>query len=743
MVEFSELRSAPLSGIDRVAGAFESLVRSWEFSSELTGDVITPLQGSGWRGSAAEQAADGIRKVRTEIDSAFEEASAMALALRDAHTELAGAQADLKAALQSATDQGLTVDDTGGVHWPPATNTADKKDVEYADTYRQKATGVADAIARAVARATAADAAAAAALAADTGTDRTSFNAKPVGGQPEEEAEKAADLLRLGDKATEAQILELNQLVKSHAGDPRFATAFYSSTGPDGFLSSYGALSEFGGYYGSDATKKALLDLQGNLGRTLATATDGAKVPHLSDAWQTGLRKAGAAQYQLLPDRLQGGNPYGYQILSNILRTGTYDPHFLNPVVEHVTQLSAENPGRWEDAVSKANPINQVFFLGKDGSGINPMSGALEALGHNPTAATKYFHDAATVYNDDGTVKATGQPNTYLKQLTGTGFNSVLQDYQPDHFSPHGKAASMEAGALGHALEAATTGRAYDATDAPLPVHTPEMAAVMAQVVDRFGNGDGPGLLGKSGLFAGTSGSLGHITAVYMGDVQAALNPGDNTLPTHGTRAALDQANTEKLLGALGRNPEAYGAIAQAQQAYTTAHIQDVMQHRDQYKDLFGDAVRNAARPGGEVAGILTAARTDEVYVKAQAEADAYNKAIDQNAVWAKTVWAITGGKVLGDIPGVGGGMSYPVNGFIDSIGDSYHIEAHPSDDATVAYDAGKNSAAAAAQAAVEKAGRAAGLEEPYLNTLALSAANETKNGLGDGATLFGRALHG
>lgn len=666
----------------------------------------------------------------------------MARALRDAHTELAGAQADLKAAIQSAADRGLTVDDTGGVHWPPATNPADKNDPDYANSYRQKATDVADAIARAVARAAAADAAAAGALAADTGADRTSFNAKPLGGQPEEEAKKAADLLRLGDKATEAQVLELNQLVKSHSGDPRFATAFYTSAGPDGFLSSYGALSEFGGYYGSDATKKALLELQGNLGRTLATATDGAKVPHLSEAWQTGLRKAGAAQYQLLPDRLQGGNPYGYQILSNILRTGTYDPHFLNPVVEHITQLSAQNPGRWEDAVSKANPIGQVFFLGKDGSGINPMSGALEALGHNPTAATKYFHDQATVYNDDGTVKATGQPNTYLKQLTGTGFNSILQDYQPDH-GPHGKAAPMEAGALGHALEAATTGRAYDATDAPLPPHTPEMAAVAAQVVDRFGNGDGPKLLRKGELFADLAPSLGHATAAYMGDVQAALSPQDRTLPSYGAPAHLGQESTAKLLGALGRNPEAFGAIAQAQQAYTTAHIQDVMLHRDTYGDQFGQAVNNAAHPGGEVAGILTAARTSALVGEMKDQADAYNKSIDQNAMWGKSVWAMTGGKALGQVPVVGAGLSLPVNYFIDQLAANYHIEANTADPATAADVAGLNGSAEAAKRAVEQAAQGTGLNPQQIEALSTAAANQVRAGAADSSGLFTRAVNG
>ncbi|AUY52304.1 hypothetical protein C2142_29055 [Streptomyces sp. CB01881] len=743
MVEFSDLRHAPVSGIDRMAGAFESLVRGWELSSELTGDVITPLQGSGWRGPAAEQAAGAIAKVRTEIDAAFEEASGLAKALRDAHTELAGAQADLKAAVQSATDHGMTVDDSGSVHWPPATSTADKNDPDYANTYRQKASGVADAIAKALARAAAADSAAAVALAADTGINRASFRGAPGTRLPEEAAREAAGILQLAGNASDAQLAHLNQLLKDHAGDPAFATAFYGSLGPDGFLASYGKLAAASAKQGG-GRPQVIADLQARLGTALATATNSRNEPHLSDEWEAGLRKAGSTRVAIWPDGQPGGSaqPFGYQILTNILRTGTYDPHFLNPIAEHVTQLS-ERQGFWTSDQWNAAEFSQYRFLGTQQGGFNPMVGVLEALGHNPDAATSYFHDPATLYNLDGTVAAVGQANKYLDALTTAGWNSPLQDVWPGHSAPMGHAEPLEAAALGHALEAATTGRAHDSADAPLPPHTPEMAAVMKSVVDRFGSGDGPGLLAKGGLFAGLNGGLGHMTAAYMGDVQASLSPHDTTLTTYGTKADLDRANTEKLLEALGHHPDAYGAIAQAQQAYSTAHIQDIMQHREQYKDLFGAAVQNAARPGGVVAGILTAGMTDEVYVQKQAEATAYNDAIDHNAIWAKTIWAVTGGAVLGAIPVVGGGMSYPVNGLIDSVAAGYQVTPQASDDATKAHDAGQSAAAAAAAAAVKKAGQGAGLEQPYLDTLATSAANSVLTGHTSGENVSKEAIHG
>ncbi|MFJ2575441.1 hypothetical protein [Kitasatospora aureofaciens] len=740
-MKFEELRNVQVASLDTLAGDYEAMLRQWNFSSELTGDIITPLQGSGWRGFAAETAAGNITKIRNEIDAAFEEASGIAKTLRDAHTEITGAKADLEAAIRSATDQKLTVDNDGTVHWPPAITQEDKKDPDYANAYRQKASDAAQAIAKALSRAAEADAAAAAALAADTGTDRKAFNKKPMGGVSEQEAKQAVDLMRLGDKATPAQIVQLDALLKAHSSDSRFASVFFDSMGPDGFLKSYGAMAEYSGYYGNDATKRALADMQANLGLTLATATDGSKQPHLSDAWQAGLRKAGATQYQLLPDQLQGGNPYGYQILSNILRTGNYDPHFLNPVAEHITQLSAANPGRWEDAVSKANPIGQVFFLSKDNSGFNPMSGALEALANNPTAATRYFHDPATVYNDDGTVKATGQPNTYLKQLTGAGINSILQDFEPDHFTPHSMAASQEATLLGHALEAATTGRRYDATDGPMPAHTPEMSAVMKDVVARFGDTDGPDLLKKGGVFANMDPSFGHMVASYMGDVQIAIDHNNHSLPTNGAPANLDQGATQKLLGALGRNPDAFGTIAQAQQAYTTANLQDVMLQKDKYGELFGEAITNAARPGGEVAGILNAVATDEVYKQKQQEMDAYNNSVDEKVGWAKQVWTATAGKAIEEIPGADKLLAIPTDKIFENIAKGYHINTYPSDAAADCFNSGRNAASDAAEAAIRETAKGKGLDPTYLNALATTAANGAKQGL-DGGGILTKAIN-
>ncbi|MET8625585.1 DUF6571 family protein [Kitasatospora sp. NPDC004669] len=744
MSTYSDLRQETFKGIETLASAFESLTSNWNLSSEFTGDILTPLQGSNWRGDAAERAAATITKTRNELDAAFEEASAIGKALRDAHTELAAARADLDAALKRAVDHSLTVDGDGvNVSWPAPTSEADKHDPTYATTYKALAQSVADDIAKAVARAKAADTAAAAALGGATGKSKTAF--QPSTG-PEEQGKQAADLLKLAGNISDAQLDQLNKALKDHANDPQFTTAFYNRLGPDGFLKYYGLMATVSS--DKDGRRpQAIADLQKNLGLALATATDTHNFPHLSDDWEAGLRKAGYARQDIWPPNTSPHNlnPFGYQILSNILRNGTYDPHFLNPIAEHVTQLSLGS-GQWTSDRWSIDEFQYLKFLGlppgAGEGGFNPLGGVMDALAHNPEASVKFFNGATTLYNLDGTVKGYSSDNHYIKDLARPGEDSPLRDIWPGHDVMHDHAGQSTTLSFGHALEAGVTGRPFGSQDQLAP-HTGEQAEMMQTVVDVFGSKEGPKSLRPGGEFAGIAPSLGHMAAAYMGDVHVALNPEDDELTTYGAPAKLNQGNTEKLLGALGRNPDAFGAIAQAQQAYTTARIQDVMLRRDTYGPEFDLAVTNAAHSGGEVAGYLTAGRTAGLADEMKGQAKAYNDSISQNAMWGKAIWAATGGRVAGDLPVVGKGLSLPVNYFIDQMASSYYIDPNIADPATRADDEGFNAAAASAKKTVEQAAQGTGLNPDRIRALASGAAKGVLNGGTYAADRFGRAVSG
>lgn len=104
-------------------------------------------------------------------------------------------------------------------------------------------------------------------------------------------------------------------------------------------------------------------------------------------------------------------------------------------------------------------------LLGQEGgSGWEPTTAVLEALGHSPEAATKFFHDQPTAYNTDGSVNPNGKvkPSDYLTYFTHD------KEYTPDTVSQKNelRQQGMRSGpdALGHALEAATTGRSRTTT---------------------------------------------------------------------------------------------------------------------------------------------------------------------------------------------------------------------------------------------------------------------------------------
>lgn len=735
MVTYSQLKQVDLGNLASAAGDFESLVRKWDLTRRMQNEVIGTIQQSGWHGDAAGLADAKLTWARDQIHAAYEEASALAKTLRDAHTEITAAQKDLTTAVRNATHEGLTVDGEGAVHWPPPTSQEDKKDPEYAKSWKAKAETAAKAIGDAIDRATEADQDASRALGDDTGSDGTAFNANPVGGIAEEEAKAATYILSLGDQASDAQVKHLQDILDHHKNDPRFATSFYGNQDPATLMAKYGAMAQSGDYANSPARTAAIKGIQQDLGLTLATATDTEQPLHVSDEWEKRFRAAGATQIPVPAGANPAHSPYGYQIMANLLRNGKYDDHFLVPVAQHITQLTEENPMRWDAATKATYPFTELKFIGvpdKDGNvrGINPMSAILEGLGHSPEAATKFFHDAPATFNPDGTVKSTGGENTYLKMLTDTGPRSILIDQQyPPRPNP-GTADPFDVSALGHALEAATTGKAYDDAG-KFPQHTAAMNDIMSQVVERFGTKDGPDLL-KGGLFANLNGSLGNMTANYIGDVQGALEGA-------GAESHLfKQSQVERLLGTLGQDPDAYAAIAAGQQAYTTAQIQDVLAHPELHKDL-AVAVENVAKPAGQVNGLITSAMVDAVYQKHIASDAEFNAAIDTKREIAGQIWSFAGDALKERAPLVGEGVDSVVNKIMDDVANSYKVDTHndASDEAGAAKETAERNSQQAIVNAVREAGRNAGTDPNYINDVARRAAQEENTGYSSGKTSY------
>ena len=170
------------------------------------------------------------------------------------------------------------------------------------------------------------------------------------------------------------------------------------------------------------------------------------------EQWKADVIKAGSE-----PIQSRGAHPYGFQVMSNLMRVGDYDDKFLrnygNALVvaeDKITHGGSHPPGRAWYQPQQAH----LNWMG-GGAGQDPMSGFMEALGHNPKASTEFFKSD---------IDLTPENDKDDKKLNAFDYFSKDRDW-PEELTDKGD-LSKEPGydSLGHALESATTGHAYDAS---------------------------------------------------------------------------------------------------------------------------------------------------------------------------------------------------------------------------------------------------------------------------------------
>ncbi|CAL9404918.1 hypothetical protein SUDANB6_01534 [Streptomyces sp. enrichment culture] len=647
MPTYEQLYHLNLSNLKAAADRWEETAGKFKGLSTAFGDeVVRPFRQAGWTQPAltAAKADNDVRATQQEFEDAHQEAKGIAGVLRTLHAELKKAKDDLhRIAGVEAEEQGLHVSATGTVtpRHDLSRDTSARHDPDGQAAIReqqQACDALVRRLERVLQRAADADETACWALRRDLGGNTTDFNAKVVTSLDAADATRAAELMKKGDQLTDAELTQLNHLMKTNQNDPVFATRFYQQLGQEGTLQLYGQLA-LQTADASDERRTLLQQMQRTMGNTLATATDPDNAPHLSQRWTTDLRKLGTQHIRLHDNAINEG-PYGYQLLGGILRYGTYDSAFLTPVAEHITQLHADDPYFFADTKPAIGDSQYGFNpSGKNGAGYDPMNSVLEALGHSPQAATDYFTPPMQAYAQDGTPKGIlseiGGATNYLDYLTDKEYGS-FPDITGHDLDAAKKSANDFPDALGHALEAATTGRPYDDADAPQVEHTAEQAALMHQVVEKIG--DNPDLINEkdNGPLCAMADSLGNMTAEYMWDVQKSLAGGSPHIPTNGADAGLSNLNDGTLsafLGAVGKDPDAYGAISNAQQAVTTELIKDTL--ADQFSgDVRTRAVETMVSPGALISGIMEESRSQAVYDDQIASDKEFNDGLATGDKW-------------------------------------------------------------------------------------------------------------
>ncbi|MEU9707752.1 hypothetical protein AB0E21_03925 [Streptomyces sp. NPDC047967] len=183
--------------------------------------------------------------------------------------------------------------------------------------------------------------------------------------------------------------------------------------------------------------------------------------------------------------------------------------------------------------------------------------------------------------------------------------------------------------ALGHALESATIGVPHG-SDATPPEHSAGSAELVHRIVSEFGrNSD---RLDESPM----NDSFGNITAEYMRDVQDGMN-GDREIKTYGNNAHLGdlpRGQLKDFIAQVGKDPDAYGAIINSQQAVTTELINEGYHDKAKYAE-FSEEIANRVTPGAEIAGIMAESRTQAVYDDKIASDAEFNESLTTADKWA------------------------------------------------------------------------------------------------------------
>ncbi|MYY86316.1 MULTISPECIES: hypothetical protein [unclassified Streptomyces] len=757
MPNFQDIYDAPLSKM-------KSAIDDWR---KMTGDLIelhtsaksgmrAKAMDADWTGNNSDITKTFIEKTAGEFNDAAMEAKGIADILNEGYLAFKAAKEALRDIVDTeAPQKHLAVDSKGQVTAkdPLQNDTSTKRnDPDYEAAVKKQNSDIADMqkrINKIVEDCQHTDEWTARVLKSNATRDKHDFSKPQHATIDAAEVARATELAKIvsGDGGTARHPKELKELAElTHANreDPEFSTSFYRKLGPEGSLEFYAKMSLDATGLGAPGQDRVTLvhGIQNDMGSMLGTATRTHGSGQLDAAWTTQLMKAGRQQIDV-PGAGPGAKVYGYQALGSLVRDGKYDTNFLTSIARDMAAVDKKDPGIWEQGI----PDNQDMALNHDekgGKGFNPLTGLMESMGNNPAASTAFFNepvredsnnDGIVTKKDDPVAGQHGKPQGMVDYFLDKSPSSDWYDLRTGEQAE----ASPYQRSLGNALEAAVTQRVPGDLDAPPVKHTEAMANVMERVVEKIG--EKPELVAAppgdpDGQLSGLAGNFGDMSAEYMPDMQRAIQDGSQLHRTFGHAANFDAANLQGFLGAVAHDPDAYGAITNAQQTYTTAVVHSVVEDYDSY-DEPAVAVQNAVNPGGVIAGILSEARAEAVHDFGTHEEKEYNEGVANDAKWANRLIDMVGSKYVQMIPVGGDVITWIQEDATEAaVKRAEHDElADRQKGAAETYWAGKEATSDSAETAVRSACKGSDLTQKNINNLAGAAATEAGRSYTEGAT--------
>ncbi|MBT2677224.1 hypothetical protein J7E95_41865 [Streptomyces sp. ISL-14] len=637
-MDLDALRYGNFSKLGEAVTDWEQMTKKLaDLQKDAEGNLKAKADKAKWAGANATVSREFITKTAAEFADAHTQANSITKILSDTRGELIGYRTQLNDAISRATQQNMSVIDTGDGTFAVMGNTrpdwASDPSGNTGATDQKAVEALRDEIQGILTKATQSDNSAAKALVllvdqAKYGFSDANYKDRDTAAKAIADADKMAKILAKNPRdVTNTELASLNSTLAHYKNDPLFAERFAAQAGPKKVLTFWAGIADpYMGTYDPARAKQAK-QLQKNLGTTIgrATLSDSDKM----QSWEKEIIKLG-------PDQLgidDASNPTGYAVMSNLMRFGDYDDQFLNDygsrLLAYDKKVNGEGINLW---VNNGNDGDLNYWGSKNDRGRDPVTGFLEALGHNPDASTQFFAQPAGAGDS---VNKDSEINDHLKYLT-------KERVWVSDTSPLGGDNDYIAGrkSLGHALEAATTGYSYDASADAIKAggehRTSATAAVMEEVAFLYGSEDGPKMLHDQPEMAA---SLGKMAGAYIDDINYNMSGvgeyemNEAAFPAkYDGRAKFTQEGAINFLSVLGQDENSHRAVTAAQHLYSLSAL-------DAYPPTNDANIRHAhdvLTTEAKARGILDNARVEQAATDYGANSEDGNKSLGRSADWIK-----------------------------------------------------------------------------------------------------------
>ncbi|MET9447509.1 hypothetical protein [Streptomyces cinerochromogenes] len=660
-MDFNALYHANFKLLDDAVTDWSTLVKHLEDLKKGAEDGLhKAANAANWAGVNAQVSKEFIGKTAGEFGDAHTQATSIYKILLDTRNELKSFHQQLTDAVSRGKGKNLTVVDTGDGKFTVMGNTrpdwnsdpsgnkstTNQKDV---DDLRDEIQGI-------LSKATESDNTAKTVLMAlvdqtKMGFSDASYKDRDAAAAAVKEADELAKLAKKDpDDLTVKEFDLLNAGLKKYHDDPLFAERFTTRLGAKKTLEFWAGVADPS--VSPDLTRERrdqFDELQKSLGLTLATASQ-SDTPGM-DQWKRDVIELG--------DQPVGHrkNVIGFQVMSNLMRTGDYDDGFMT---EYGKRLMATERRLTHDGnyIGWGRMASDPYLNRMAGdSGWDPLSGYLKGLSNNPDAATDFFND--DFIPKDGDHKHAVSNFKYLFEERHWP-NEIKSDIS-------GGASDDGRNNLASALEAAATG--HPAGEIPTddtPAHNPGQAKLFANIVSSISEDNG-----RLTAHSYMSDSMGQIASEYLPDIDRATtdvdrHPGkgdpagqaawerlQKLYPVQGTAAEVNHRDVSRFLFAVGQDPHGYAAVEVGQKRYMGKLLEyhlnpDLPESQRPDRDL-ELTVRDIARHSGQVSGTLAMGRNEAV----AGPADVKDKDFDHSVAQWKNFLSGTVGT------GVGVGTSF------------------------------------------------------------------------------------